>query len=833
MGIILKHIFRNIREKKMRSLIIIFSLIIVSMIATLCISMKDEIGEKFSETLRSVFGKTDITIMPSDENSNIKVSDIKIDNNQAEMFTDIESPIAIKYKDDYKYILLDGFDIEKAVESNLLKNKNIADLKNDEVAISKKTSEIFDYKIGDAATVYLEDGSQKELKISYIVENKGLLSAESNFCYFITTKETASNILKCNQDDFSSIYIDVKENQNINDVYNKIQEDNKDLKIQVEKIVDEEMLEEATQSIIQLFSIIFVIVFIMIFFVITGISKLIINERIPVIGTFRSIGATKRKMNLILILENVVYGIIGGTIGAILGGLLKNNISNIFITASDGIEIASTKAFVEPKYIVAVIIFTIILQLIMSISAIIKTSRKPIKDIIFNKQDEKYKKSKVKIAIGLVSIIIATVLYLQNNDAEFSKSIIALVLTIFGIALEVPLILTIFSIILKQIGKIFKMPVFELASSNISNSKTVVNSSEIITITMSLMIIIYVFTTSVAVLFNSFEKVFTTDCLVKNLSKDASEYEYIKDIKDVKDISYLYSESTSKKINGEEAFFSMLPNNDPDKIFEFFNGIEVDKEQYKNIKEDEIILDYQVMKKYKVNIGDTIKFEIENEDSTNAKEAEFKIIGGCDSTYYNTSRQCGIINFEKYKELFGDIPYFILVKTDLDAEEMASILKDKVNDFGVTVQTVKDYINEQKQSNMSLLNMIFIMIGIGVVLSFIGILNNQIIGYIQRKRELAVLYSTAMSKKQLKRLILIETFLSFGIAIIAATGIGYVLSRILEQLLNGMYLSMQLEYNFTDISKLVICVLIIMLLTAINPRRKIKKMNVVDEIKYE
>jgi len=149
-------------------------------------------------------------------------------------------------------------------------------------------------------------------------------------------------------------------------------------------------------------------------------------------------------MNLILILENVVYGIIGGTIGAILGGLLKNNISNIFITASDGIEIASTKAFVEPKYIVAVIIFTIILQLIMSISAIIKTSRKPIKDIIFNKQDEKYKKSKVKIAIGLVSIIIATVLYLQNNDAEFSKSIIALVLTIFGIALEVPLILTTF-----------------------------------------------------------------------------------------------------------------------------------------------------------------------------------------------------------------------------------------------------------------------------------------------------------------------------------------------------------------------------------------------------
>lgn len=832
MGIILKHIFRNIREKKLRSVIIIFSLIIVSMIATICISMKDEIVEKFSGTLRGVFGNNDI-IINLNENENIKASSIKIDDNKAETFLSIESPIAVKYKNDYKYVLLEGLDVKQAVKSNLLKDNNILKLKDDEVVISKKTSEIFDYKVGDIATLYLEDKSQKELKIAYIIENKGLLSTEQNFCYFITTRQTTNNILNYSQDEFSFIYIDVKDDKDIGNVFNSIKEDNKDLNLEVQKIIDEEMLKEATEAVMQLFAIIFIIVFIMIFFVITGISKLIINERIPVIGTFRSIGATKKKMNFILILENAIYGIIGGTIGAILGGLLKNNISNVFFMVNDGIEIANTKLFVEPKYIIAVIIFTIILQLIMSISAIIKTNKKPIKDIIFNKQDEKYKKSKVKIVIGIVSIIISIVLYLNNNSSEFTKSILSLVLIILGIALEVPLILNIFSIILKQIGKIFKMPVFELASSNISNSKTVVNSSEIITITMSLMIIIYVFTTSFAIMFNSFEKVFTTDCLVKNLSKDATEYEYIKNIDGVKDISYLYGENANKKINGEEVYFSLIPNNNQDKIFEFFGGIEVDKEDYKNVKEDEIILDDQVMKRYNLSIGDIIRFEIEDKNKTNFEKIEFKIISSCDSTYYNTSRQCGIINFEKYKELFGNVPYFILVKTDIEAEEMARVLKDKVNDFGVTIQTVKDYIDEQKQANISMLSMIFVLIGIGVILSFIGIMNNQIIGYIQRKRELAVLYSTAMSKKQLKRLVLVETFLSFGISIITATGIGYVLSRILEQLLNGMYLTMKLEYDFTSIVKLVIGVLIIMLFTTLMPRKKINKMNVVDEIKYE
>jgi putative ABC transport system permease protein len=43
----------------------------------------------------------------------------------------------------------------------------------------------------------------------------------------------------------------------------------------------------------------------------------------PVMGTFRSIGATKKRINLLLLSESISYGVIGGALGCLLGiGLL-------------------------------------------------------------------------------------------------------------------------------------------------------------------------------------------------------------------------------------------------------------------------------------------------------------------------------------------------------------------------------------------------------------------------------------------------------------------------------------------------------------------------------
>ena len=62
MKIILKHILKNIWEKKGRSLLIIVSLIIATTVFVLNLTLPDELILKVQETLRSVYGNTDVYI---------------------------------------------------------------------------------------------------------------------------------------------------------------------------------------------------------------------------------------------------------------------------------------------------------------------------------------------------------------------------------------------------------------------------------------------------------------------------------------------------------------------------------------------------------------------------------------------------------------------------------------------------------------------------------------------------------------------------------------------------------------------------------------------------
>ena len=62
MSILLKHILRNIKENKGRSILIVVALTIATIVLVLNITLPNELLLKVRETLRSIYGKTDISI---------------------------------------------------------------------------------------------------------------------------------------------------------------------------------------------------------------------------------------------------------------------------------------------------------------------------------------------------------------------------------------------------------------------------------------------------------------------------------------------------------------------------------------------------------------------------------------------------------------------------------------------------------------------------------------------------------------------------------------------------------------------------------------------------
>ena len=175
----------------------------------------------------------------------------------------------------------------------------------------------------------------------------------------------------------------------------------------------------------------------------------------------------------------------------------------------------------------------------------------------------------------------------------------------------------------------------------------------------------------------------------------------------------------------------------------------------------------------------------------------------------------------------------IVTDDGVDLNKMKEILKKEIKEVGISVQTVKEYIDVQEEQMNSIMGIFYVIVGLSVVLSFIGIINNQVISFIQRRRELAILNSTCMSRRQLKKMLFVETVISNLIASIFVIMVAYVSTIYINYFMQGIDMYVNVEFNISIVLKFIGIIYVILLLTLIIPIRKIRKMNIVNEIKYE
>jgi ABC-type antimicrobial peptide transport system permease subunit len=193
------------------------------------------------------------------------------------------------------------------------------------------------------------------------------------------------------------------------------------------------------------------------------------------------------------------------------------------------------------------------------------------------------------------------------------------------------------------------------------------------------------------------------------------------------------------------------------------------------------------------------------------------------------------MNLESYLENIKDVP----MQVHIEAKEGTNLpsLKEKIEknikETGVKISTAEEYLETQKKQVDGIMSIFYIIIGLAVILSFIGIINNQIICFIQRRKELAILNSTCMSKKQLKRMLRIETILSNAISCLIAVGVGFIATDIIETFLETLSMYVEMIFDWNMAFKFIGIVFILLLCTLRIPTKRMKKMNIVSEIKYE
>lgn len=810
MRIIITHILRNIKEKKGRSLLIILSLMIASVVFILNLTIPNQIVETKAKQSRDAIGKSDVLVASYVP---FNINDIKLSNEESKIVG--VNDLYTIHKD--KTLVIYGTDIKEASNINLIDN---IDLLDNEIIISKTTADKYKYKLNDIITIDLMD-SKYELKIKDIVEAKGLLSFKS--LSGIINNDTYNKITSDENNKYRTYYIDVLNNEKVDDVKKYIQDNNDKKEYMVEKLVDEEKIREDNYYTQFILLVIMIMATIMIFFVVNTLNKMIVMERMPVIGTFRSVGASKFKMNMLLVLENSIYGLLGGSVGALVS-ILINNFAASMLTGT------TIKASVPVNNLISGIIFTICLEVFMSLASIIKSNKYSIKEIMFEGKNSKAGFNIKESIISFILILLSIITYFVIGDTNSLLSALSLIMFWVGIAYFIPTMMLFLSKIICGIAKMINSGSLLMAGKNLGFNKLLISSTRLVVISTSIMLVIVNISMSFNSMIDSYKVQFSGyDGTIRDVSKKYNEYASLNNVDNVKNIEYTFMYSNDdityndgKTLDAGPMFLGMDKSNPSIKQLDY---------KINDLKDDECLFDEILLKNNNLKVGDTIDFYLKTQDS----HIKVKIVGTVNSYYMSTQREIVVLTDDVFKQKITEVPFSIefSVNDNNKVRDTIELMERELKDPDITIWTIDDFCNIQRKNINSFMSLFYIIIALSLILSFVGIINNQLISFMERTKEIAVLNSICMSKSQLRRMLVIENITSNIVACAFGFGVSIMSLRYMNKLMYGIKMYTDVQYQYNVGLMIMGIVLVVLLSTVIVPIKKMKKINVVEAIKYE
>lgn len=839
MRIFLKHIMRNIKDNIGRTSLIVVSLFGVGLLLSIALGVSFSFKSLTDSISSSIMGGYNVRVMPATDEP-ITEERIK------KVGVEFEYLGIGKYnygyvikKDEYVSSPLVGLNIKEAVSMDLLsvpKEKELV-LKDNEVIISNSFAKKHKLKKGDTVNYYDEDGIIHELTVKYIAEDSGAFLQELSF---VSNNETFLKITgedEIEYDFFCLKYSGNKDLMVLRDELNKIEDD-----YGLDFVIEDELdVMFIVGDWLKIGVIAIILVLIVVYFTLNSIVKIIINERIPVIGSFRSVGASINKMNSILLMEMATYGIIGGLFGALAGVGFTKAIFLLFEMVDDVLGITLKMGSFE-TYSFLIIILTVailvLFQISLSISEILSSSKLSIKDCIFNKHESIYKYSVTKLLFGFCFLAIGIISLIFNSKLNFTFSIISILSIFTSIAFLLPSFTRFLSKYLDKVDN----PVLHMAKNTIINNKLQINTNVIVAVMMCVSLISFAF------LNYSFKSYKDSLDLVKSDLFGISSVEPesvttdIRSIDSVERASVLYVDDFAmyfdslKFANNEVDKLTLLYSDDYKGLVEDSNALNLDARLAEGLKDNEAILSNYFEDKYKLKVGDTIVLSgvSEEERFTVETPINLKVVGFADTS--SVSHMSVILSEKLVEETvtsFSDNYYFINLTKDAKVKDVKKEIRKTFTYQMPELMTKKEYVDLTKEGMEEIYKTIIEVILVIIGVALIGIINNQSVSFLERKREMAVLYSTSMSRSQLNRMIFIEVFLSYFISALVSFIFTIMLIILLRQTLIVLGLYIPITFSVLSILILMFIIGIIMTVIYLVMKRKIKKMNIVEELKYE
>lgn len=573
-------------------------------------------------------------------------------------------------------------------------------------------------------------------------------------------------------------------------------------------------------------------------FIMYNTFKISVAERKKDIGMLRTLGAKKKDVLKIVLIEGVVQGIIGTLLGILVGFILLKAMIPIiqpiwkdFFNADLG----------EAKFSIGLYLMAIVFGVGIPVVSVLGPARKameiePLEAIrpqITTIQNQSFKKRLI-VSLGILTIALIT-LWAPQANIEFIGALLAiLALILMSPALVQPMV--------GFMKKSMKLPnEWLIALSNITRqSKRSANTA----ITMLISVAIIVATVGMATTFTVglmkyLDKSMSSDYLIipealilgseGNIGAGDDLKNKIKNIEGVKELTAIrQSDAKAGELN-----FSMI-GVDPDS-YERLSGLTFqrgdEKTAYDRLKSGKkIIINGALALQGSYDIGDIMTL------TTVKGSGDYEVIGiGID--YLNSKVSTAYIshnNIEEDYNTYNNVMFMVNREEGADQKATEERLKEALENYpSFSVLSYEVWRDFQKQGNETRNFFMYFMMAVLAIPSLIALANNLSMNVIERTREIGMLRAVGMTRKQVKKMILSESLVISLMGVLLGIIGGIWLSYSFVSLMNVS--GFVLEFYFPVMGLIISLVVGVLfgILAAVLPVKRATNLDIVEAIAYE
>jgi len=833
MGIIIKFVTRNIREKKLRTLLILFSIMMSSALYFATDALSDTAEDLFIQRMAVYFGDADLQVYPSLDSPSSFLSLHRSGHLTAEceyIVGSIEVNGTFIQDQETLHLIVKGFDLNELQKMNpfpLRAQYELLPFRGKKAIISRQTAESYGLKRGD----YLEMevlGAKRKFLIAALSEPVGPFQYVGQTATVIVPLDTLATILNA-RGKVGTLYAKAKKPEKKEELLHRFTQAYP--RYQVRQTITGQELREYTKSLTVTFQMMGAVVLLISIYIIYTSFKVITRERLPMIGTFRSIGATKTLTNLVLVAESVLYGILGGLLGCLFGvGVLYLMIMQVRPEFMRTIPV--TLQF-SPEKLCSAFLLAIILALVSSIIPIIKTSKIPIKEVIFNTVDEIESKgkrgrirSRIKPALGLSFIVLALIVPPHAPYKLFlPTALVFMIMSMIGFVLLVPALTNIFLKFFEGVYLFIFGNEGILAAKNLRGNKGILNNISLLALGISGLLMINTISFSVAKEVANFYRDGQFQIWFWTWQADRRIEAILRAVDGVEDTYGIYSASYVEVTNLEERL-SLLHGVDEGKYLDYWD-LEIEQPLLSKLETGRyILITKSLRERLQVEKGDVLTLKLAR------GERDYEIIGFFESLMDNGSFA---LVAQRFLKMDMNLRYYqnIYIKTHKDPTVVSAAIKKRMKRRDPWINTMSKMAADNHESNQRMFNVMQGFSVLAMVIGIFGVFNNLIISFIERQRSLAVFRSIGLSKAQSVKMFFIEA-LSGGL-IGGTIGVlsGSLLLWIAPLVIKAVAADIPIHYSFPHFLYSVLAGLIITVSASTGPAFKSSNLNIVEAIKYE